>query len=228
MEIGREYLDRRRHLTSRRLLDEEHRQRIRLLPRGATDRPHTNRIVVPFRVEDLRNDLLAKHLEHLRIAKEARHVDQQVVRERLHLLVPRSQHLEVLGRLPDVVELHAPGDSSEKRRALVVVEVSSRTSADLSEDVPEEAPVASVLTVLPRLEPRLRSRKPDRCAGDLRDWKDEVDERRGDRAAGHTIVLGLRRVLHDREAARPLDRPKPERSVGAHSTQDDADGPLLV
>jgi hypothetical protein len=110
-------------LRSLQPLDQEDRDRVRLLPRRAARHPDPQRLARRFRIHDARNDLVLEELPGRPIAKEARDADQQVLRERLHLVGIAAQQAQVLGHSSDVAEAHAALDPAPERPLLVAGEV---------------------------------------------------------------------------------------------------------
>jgi hypothetical protein len=59
-------------------------------------------------------------------------------------------------------------------------------------------------------------------------WQNEIDQAGIDSAARHAVVLGLGRILGDRESAVLLDSPESDYAVGADAGQQYRDRVLAV
>lgn len=69
---------------------------------------------------------------------------------------------------------------------------------------------------------------PDQFPRDLLRRQDKIHPAGGHGAVRHARELGRLLVLHHRNAASRLDRPHPERPVGARARQDDPDGRVAL
>ena len=121
--VAREDLNREVGAEIGHQLEEDDRDRIRLLARRAAGHPDAKR-KVPLPVPDhLRKDPGGERLEGQRVAEEVGDLDQDVLIERLDLGGPLGHVAHVLGERVDLVEHHPPGDSPLDGRRPVVGEV---------------------------------------------------------------------------------------------------------
>ena len=95
-EIGGEDLNRPRGLGRVEKLEQRHGDRVGLLARRAARHPDADRRAVRLAADDRREDLALEILEHLRVAEEARDVDQDVAVERVGLAAVALEELRVL------------------------------------------------------------------------------------------------------------------------------------
>ena len=208
VQIAGEHLDPRRLLAPRRLLEQQHRQRVRLLARGAAHRPNPYLVLRALLVEQAGDHLLFQLLERLDVAEELGHGDQQIVGQELRFLPAAAEDVDVRGELLDVVQLHAAADAAHHRGPLVGAEVAAAGGTHVGVHLLQGPfAVGRLLSRSGQREPRLGAGKVDHGIRHLGQRQDHVDHPRGHRTAGHAVVLGLLRVLGDGQAAVLLDVP---------------------
>src|SRR5208283_4632532 len=121
--VGREYLKLRVLFRRSEFLYEEHSQGIGLLTRAATRNPDADRPIHLMFPHQVGNDRLRQRLESGRIAKEAGHMDQQVLRQQLEFRAILAQSLEVVVNRPDPCKGHPAPDAAQQCGFLVVGEI---------------------------------------------------------------------------------------------------------
>ncbi|HWJ06406.1 MAG TPA: hypothetical protein VNS57_11570, partial [Steroidobacteraceae bacterium] len=227
VDVGREHLDLDRLLVRDDLLVEQDRDRVRLLAGRAAADPDPHHVVVVLLGEQLRQHFLLELRESVRVAEEVRDADQQVAEQRLDFLRVLARIAQVVVRLRDLVQGHAPLDPPQQRRLLVLREVVPGLGAQLHADALEQA--------VPQRGRRHRVGAAegmpdvlDQLRRHFRRWQHEVDHAGRDRAARHAVVFGGVRGLRDAQAAFALDRSQAERAVAARARHDDADRALVL
>ena len=171
-------------------------------------------------IQELRQSAPGKRVERRRVPEEARHPDQKLPKQRIHLLGVDLQVAQILLDRPDLMHVHAPLDAPPARAGLVDGEVVARSVAERDEDAPERRRLAgeplSVSAGHARQERadllHHRGRRPD-----------VVDGTRTDGALRHSRVLGALDLLRHRHASVRLDRLQPECPVRPRPRQDHAD-----
>jgi hypothetical protein len=128
VEVRGEHLECARPRRPVRSLDERHRKGVRLLAGGTTEGPDTKRLVTALR-EQRGPDLAPKHVERVRVAKEARHADQHIGVERAEFPAVPPEELSVTFQRVMLREHHTPDDASLNGAGLVQREVDRRIVA---------------------------------------------------------------------------------------------------
>ena len=195
---------------------DQHRDGVGLLAGRAAGDPDAQLLSVGGR--DHRADrLFAQGLEHLGVAEEPRHVDQELVQQRLAFVGMALQMAQIVARAGNVEDLQPPADAPHQRRHLVAREI-----------VP--APVQQVLADQPRIGQH-RVVGLLRFAGieELQDGGHDPFRRQNIvhqpgrlRREGHSVIPGGTRFLDDADAAMFLDRAQPQRAVRPRARQDHA------
>ena len=177
-------------------------------------------------------DLRVQRSEDLRIAEEARDVDEQVVVEGRQLRRIRPQAAEVLLLRMCAHERDAARDPAPERRRLVARDVHPGPYPQELHHLPERRLLAAGGALGARQHSVRGHRRAPGDRGEVRGdplrRQDQIDDIRRDRAPGHPVVHGRGRLLRVRPAARRADRPEPFRPVGARARQDHADGVRLA
>ncbi|RIH78425.1 hypothetical protein Mterra_03670 [Calidithermus terrae] len=218
------------------VLAQQDGERVRLLPRRAAAAPHPHAVGGALAGEEPGDDLVLEHGEGLLVAEEVGHRDEQVAQQRLHLLGPLAQQLEVGAQAVELVHLHPPAHPAQQRRALVAVEVVAGAHPEQREDVPQGPPGGPGRRLgLGGLGPGLGEAQ---AAGGLHDGQQllrqlgrrqhDVDHPGADGAARHPVVLGVLGALGHDDAVALLDPLDPQRAVGAGPREDQRDGPAAV
>ena len=134
--------------------------------------------------------------ERVRLAEEARDVDQQILVEAADLARVGLQHLQVLRHVAEAVQRHAAVDAPGDGGALVIVEVDARGASEQLEDA---APVGAsrwlpgIQVSLVRRGSRLAEkgvrRQPHQLIGDLVGRQRRVHGAGGHRGPWHAVDL---------------------------------------
>ncbi len=163
-----------------------------------------------------------------RIAEEAGDPDEQFLEEQLDLSRVLSQVAHVAGHPVDLVEAHAALDAAVDGAALVEREVVAGLRLEEHEDLLEAA--LRFVFELQVLAGDVRRVLPvgDDLGGQILGGGHHVGQAGLDRAARHPVELGGGDRLHEGDAGLLLDRPQPERAVGAHPREDHPDAALLL
>jgi hypothetical protein len=228
VDVGREDLHGTRGGGARGLLAREDGERVRLLVGGAAGHPDPHRRGDGLR-EERGQDVGGEEREHLRVAEELRHADQQVLEQELRLARVLLEDAQVLGGARRVPEEQAPADSAAEAALLVPAEVVAGATLERRADRPERARdvrVERLRLVVPHLDAPalvLEEQRRHRVDGHR-----EVDEPGVDRALGHVGLLRGRGLLGEREPAALLDRPQPGRPVAPLAGEDHADRVLAA
>jgi hypothetical protein len=166
--------------------------------------------------------------ERLRIAEELGDRHQELVGEGLELHGVAAVQFEVVLESLEAVDLHAPLHPPQQGGAPIAGEVAPGPGADQGEELLQES--LAMGGIRPTLTQHAGSRGGevhDR-RWDLVEAQHQVDHPRGDRRLGHAVVLGLERVLRDREAAALLDAAQPEGPIAAGAGEDHTDRVAVV
>ena len=206
-------------------LEQADRQRIGLLARRTPRDPHANGQAGLALGGDRREHLPLQILEHLRVAEEARDVDQHVPKEGFGLGAIALHDLRVLGRRADAPQQHAPGRPTLEGRIPVLTEVHARGLAERGQHARKLIGVADDGIVLADGDGEIglvgQGREP---RGNLTRRQHQVHDAAGDGSPRHPGVLRRLIVLRECDAAGGLDLAQAERAVGAGARQHDANG----
>ncbi len=112
-------------------LGQDHRQRVRLLARGAAGAPEPDRPVGGLARDQAGDDLLGHRLPRPRVAEEGRHVDQDRVEEVRELVGVDLQVVDVVGVALHADHVHPLGDAAHQARPLVPREVEAAGAAEV-------------------------------------------------------------------------------------------------
>ena len=115
------------------MLDQQHRDRVRLLAARARRHPDAH-LVARGLAREQRRHLRLERVEGVAVAEEVGDADQQVLEQRAGLAGMGAQEVEVGRQLVDAVDAHAPADAAQDRRPLVVAEVAPGVGAQVGED----------------------------------------------------------------------------------------------
>ena len=223
-EVGREHLDRQ---DAPRLPEELHQgddQRVRLLPRGAARHPDPDRLVGGPLLQESREDAPPEGRVTFRVPEESRHLDQDVVVERLGLPGRLPEKTDIRLEVVDLLEQHAAGDPAPHGAWLVLREIDAGRGAEGPEDggdvvathrlIRDDRGGHGLANVRVTSDPR-------QLAGDPRGRQGGVGD--PGRAQGHAGVRRGLRVLDEADAPRRLDRAETQRAVRARSRQHHTD-----
>ena len=219
IQVGAENLNLGADIVARCFLQNQHRDRVGLLARGAARHPHADAVACLLAVEEPRYDMLGQSLERFRVSEECRHRNQQITEQRLHLLDIVAEEREIVRQLFSSRHLSAARDPSQHRRFLVLREVVTGAGADVGDNAAHIFFIR--VAQLPERDVFLVARKLYNLRGYFAEGQDEVGEPGGDRAARHRSVFGLVRVLHEDDAACFLDSLETDCAVGASAGEDD-------
>src|SRR5215831_4677859 len=224
MDIRGEHLDLWRVGTPSRLLEQEHPDRIRLLPGRAADRPYPHLFRRRFTVEETGNDMALEGAEHGRITEETRDVDQQIVKQCAGFATTLAHQLEILIEGLYADHLHPSRDATRDGRPLVSREILTGAHPHDGENLLHRVRAFGAWTLLiARRNLRLGPREAGDVSGHLRDRRHDVNDPRVDGAPRHAVVLRLCRVLHQHETAALANVSDAFRAVGAGSRENHAD-----
>ena len=207
-------------------LQERDDDRIGLLARRAARHPDANRRLRRTVLEQPGKNFFLQRLEHLRLAEEARHVDEQVLVERVHLVGRLLEEAHVGRERLDLVQHHPPRDAALERRRLVEGKIHARRRAQQDEDF------VQVLVAL-----RFRRRRerdiglppePRQLPRDALRRQHEIHHPRRDGAVRHAVVFRGLFILRKRQSALGLDDAQPLGAVRRRAGKDDADGAALL
>ena len=209
------------------MLEQEHRQRVRLLPGRAAGDPHPDAVVERLRRHERGDDLRLERRPSVGLTKEERHVDQQVTHERVELTRVFPKVSEIGLEIVEVHQAHPALDASSKRVAFVPSEVMSHARTHEGDDRLDIRALLRVVRARSALEVWV-PHVPRKGVGHLCDRQHQVDELRRHRAGGHAFVRGCLRALHHRETPGGGDRPQAEGPVRPRAAQDDGDRALSL
>ena len=177
--------------------------------------------------QKLRDDLLPHLLPCRRVAEKAGHADEQFLEQELRLLGVLLEKLDV-GRDPvDLVEAHAPLDPAVDGALLVQGKVLTGLGPQEDEDLLQGALGFLLQGASGPGDERGVLQVGDDPAGELLRRGHDVGQARVDGAPGHAVEFGRLRRLDEDHPGLFLDRPKAQRTVGAHPREDDADALVL-
>ena len=227
VHVGGKDLDRAGLARRGDALDEQHGDRIGLLPGGAAGHPHPYRGVRFARHEQFGQHLGLQELEHFGIAKKAGDADQQVLAQLGELVRPLAQQRQVVGKPVQVVEPHAPQHAAQQHALAVGAEI------ELGARPQQGKHLAQVVLDGSRFGMRGGSGGEvphvfEQFLRHLTGRQHVVRQPGVDGGERHAVVLGAGRLLHHGHPALGLDGLEPKGTVGAGTGQDDADGPLLL
>ena len=223
-QVGREHLEPDRPVGLRRPLGQQHRDRVRLLARGAPGHPDPD--LAPGLLEQPGQHVPLEHAERGGVSEEVGDVDEQVVEEPLGLGRVLAQVAEVGRERVGADHVEPSLQSSQDGGALVVGEVVAGPGAQQRQDVADGLDVVAGVPV---------ARQPDAVepVGVVDDLAAQpvgrgrvVHDARGERAPGHLVELGVGGVLGQHQPADLLDPAGPDGPVLARPGQDHGDGPL--
>ena len=230
VEVGGEHLQHRRRIEAAHVLGEEHGDRVRLLAAGAGGDPDAHLVARVLAGEDDRQ-LRFEGVERLAIAEEVGDADQQVFQQRTGLAGVGAHEVQVGGQRVDAVDAHPPRYAAQDRRPLVVAEVAPGVDAHEGQQLAQRrlelgqrqhCRRARLRAVFGRqLEAIEKARVADQPRRHVGDTQHPVDEAGGDRRTRHARVLGLGRVLGDRQAAALLDALDADRAVAVGPREND-------
>ena len=101
-------------------------QRIGLLPGRATKRPDSHGVMTRSPFQQSREHHVLQSVERLRVAKETRHADQDVLVKCLDLGRCRLQEFHILTQVVQLLEDHAARDAAVECVELVLIEIDAR------------------------------------------------------------------------------------------------------
>ena len=121
VDVGGEYLQTDDAFLGGDRLLEQHGERIRFLARAAAGHPQPDRLIGGLLADQLGDDRLRQLLEHRRVPKKARDVDQQVLGQRraFGLVSPQAVEVAVAVGCLDAGHRHPPLDAPLQRAGLV-------------------------------------------------------------------------------------------------------------
>ena len=208
-------------------LDQLDRHRIGFLAGGAPRHPDPDRLIGRPALEDGREHVRRQPDEGVRIAEEARHVDQQILVEAARLAGVALEQLDVVADVADPVQRHPPEQPPLDGRQLVVPEVDA---ADRLEHVVDPLQVVGrhiVIVGEGRRRHVAAHAELRQLGADRRRRQHQIDHPGVDRGARHAVVLRRLRRLREREAAGALHVGQPDGAVAGGARQDHGDAPLL-
>jgi hypothetical protein len=222
VDVGREHPQVRRALAVLELAQEQDGQGVGLLAGGAAGDPHPDVVAGRHRGDDLRDHLIAQHLEGQRIAEEARDADQEVAAE--------LGQLSGVGQRPPAVvldrraggELHAPADAAVEGSGLVDAEVDVEHVAEPIEQGGEAAHLGHRHRRVGEVVGAAAG-VGHQVLGDLLGGQHAMDEAGADRGARHAVEAGGALGLRQGQATGGVDVAHARRAVGAGARQDDRD-----
>ena len=205
---------------------QQHGDGIGPLAAGATGHPGAKHIVFGLVLEQHRQHVNLECDEGLRVAKEPRHVDQQLLEQHHEFggVLLQVAHID-LG-VVNVVLRHAPLDAPANGALLVLREIVPRGRAQQRQDAVHAAAGSGGQRQF--LQHSQLAHAGQQGLRHLVRRQDLRDVAGLDRARGHAVELGLGRLLHQRDAAGSVDGARPERAVGAGAREDDAHGILAL
>lgn len=166
---------------------------------------------------------MLERLHHPRLSEEAGHVDEDVLIERLHLLGVGTEQLDILFQVRRVSQAYPPVDPAQQRALLVVGEISLGGRPDKGQYFGEQGFIPGgewrARSVGRRRRTRAETCQPPR---NQRDGEHEIDGSSGDRALGHALVGGRRRILGDGQAPGGSYGTHPRGTVGSGAGEHDA------
>ena len=203
---------------------QQHGDGIGILAAGAARHPGAKHVILAFVLEQHRQDIELECDKGFRVAKEARHIDQQFLEQRLQL---RGVLLQIAGidlGVVDVVLCHAPLDAPPDGAFLVLRKIVPCGRAQLQQDVVQAAGRSAGHWHLLQ-----HGELADACLQGF--WHPACGQHLGRVAAlyrtrWHAVEFGAGRLLHQCDAASAQDRTGAQRAVGARARQDDAHGVL--
>ena len=218
VDVGGEDLHVRPHTRARKLLGHQNREAVGFLTAGAAGRPDANLVACTLVGEQRRNDLAPQEIEGFGVAKEAGDVDQEIAEKKLRFVRLAAQLREIVLARRGTDHLHAALDAAKHGRALVLAEIVAESHAQFAANLEQEiGDVGKIEDARrPAFEVIANGRRHRRHVQHL------VDQSGRHRAVGHAVVFRGLRPLHNRQAARLLDRTQTFAAVAAGAGEDDA------
>ena len=218
VDVGGEDLHVRSRPRTRQLLRDQDRDAVGFLAAGAARCPDADLVARALGGKQRGNDLAPQEIERLRIAKEAGDVDEEVAEKKLRLVRLAAQLREIFLACHGSDHLHAALDAAKHGRALVLAEIVAESHAQFAANLEQEiGDVGKIEDARrPAFEVIANGRRHRRHVEHL------VDQSRRHRAVGHAVVFRGLRPLHNRQAARLLDRTQTFAAVAAGAGKYDA------
>src|SRR5262249_19047782 len=135
VDVGRVDLDALAKRLRTERVGEQHREAVRLFARGATGTPDADRSGAAATVEDARDDVGCEEFPGLRIAKEARDVDENRVEEQREFLRVRLEVVAIAQVFVDAGRLHALLHSPPQAGSLVRGEIEAAAAPQVLEQL---------------------------------------------------------------------------------------------
>lgn len=226
-KIGGEDLDASDGVGAPKVLVHGDGKRIDLFARGAAWHPDAKRGLMGAATDHFgEHDLHNAGVRGI-LAKESRHVDQDVLMEEHSLLAVVLEEVKIVAYGRRFARDHAPIDPPFKRAALVLAEIDSGLTKDLLQDARDALPVVKGGCALRQrlAQPHKLGGHPSKLCGDLRGGQDVVRHTGRDRALGHVGVLRRRDRLHEDESTGGFHLPRAQRAIGERAREDDAHRP---
>ena len=193
-------------------LDKVHGVGIGLFARGAARDPYADRAADGPVLEDAGIDHALQRAKGFRLAEERGHADQDVVEDLIDLRGVRLQQAQILLRLPDLLQRHAPLDAPAQRAPLIEPELDALGGAQELED-----PVERVFGLGLALSAVASDPAATEPAPDLSGRKDEVDAARDDGRMRHADMGRRVPILGEGRPSALLDGLQTRRPVRSGS-----------
>ena len=202
-------------------------QGIGLLSGRAAGHPHPQGMAGRLEGQERGEVLFEQLLPHAGIAKEARHPDQQLLEEQIHLLRVLLQVADISHHPADLVDAHAALDPTIERVPLVEGKVVTDAGAQQNNHFFEGAlRLVSQRHLSPGGEQGAIEEGID-LLGQFLHRRHDIRQPGLNRTARHAVEFRRRRILHQRHARHLLDGAQPQRAIRAHAGKNHADAVLL-
>ena len=192
VNVGCKYLHRYRDCFPLQMFPYKNGQRIHFLARGAGGNPDAHRVPAIAVGADPADHLCIQCGERLRIAKEIRDADQQIAKERGHLLLVTFQQRAILLQIADLTHLHTARDAAKEGLAFVAGKIMPRLFSQDVGDGRLHLGLVRVMRAIRGNHELLKRAAPvadlDQLGRHFRGGQGEIDKARRDGTLGHFRV----------------------------------------
>jgi hypothetical protein len=207
---------------------EHHGQGIGLLPGGAAGHPRPQGLAGRPAGEERREDAVAQLLPGGAIAKETCHPDQQLLEKQIQFLRVFLQVANIDGNLVNLVDAHAAFDPAVEGVSFVERKVMAGVGAQQDDRLFQR----TLRLVFQRLSGAVNQRSALQIGedppGQIVHGGHNIRQPRVNHAARHAVEFGCRGILHQHHARILFDGPQPQRAVGAHARENNANAVFLL
>ena len=214
-DVGRENLNPDVLIVPVQILEQRDGERIGFFASGAPRDPGSNGLLLASVLDQLGKYLMGERLERFGLAKESRHVNQQILVQGTHFGRRILQEPDVMLNVGEPLQCHATQQAPLDGGQFVLLEVDSAGGAKKVEDASKLIVAHTQFFAAGRNEVvhiRMRSDlgEPDR---DLGRRQHHVDHAGRDSCTRHSVVLRRLRFLRERDPAGRLDLANAGRAI---------------